>query len=175
MQLVKKFPTFHGTRRFITALTSVRHKLSSGFLFFNYHNDARSNKHQIHSLIILRFVKVEVVMVIINVVMDVISCNPVVVEWTFRRKMLFPISGYVGGEGCRVHTKATHQTSTGSNTNYMHLRDDIMFGRYRQQPDCLDMYITYLLTYLLSPWGIVLLEKLTSFQLVKKFSAFYGT
>ena len=25
MQLVKKFPTFHGTRRFITALTSVRH------------------------------------------------------------------------------------------------------------------------------------------------------
>ena len=24
-QLVKKFPTFHGTRRFITALTSVRH------------------------------------------------------------------------------------------------------------------------------------------------------
>ena len=25
LQLVKKFPTFHGTRRFITALTSVRH------------------------------------------------------------------------------------------------------------------------------------------------------
>ena len=25
MQLVKKFPTFHGTRRFITALTNVRH------------------------------------------------------------------------------------------------------------------------------------------------------
>ena len=25
MQLVKKFPSFHGTRRFITALTSVRH------------------------------------------------------------------------------------------------------------------------------------------------------
>ena len=25
MQLVKKFPAFHGTRRFITALTSVRH------------------------------------------------------------------------------------------------------------------------------------------------------
>ena len=24
-QLVKKFPAFHGTRRFITALTSVRH------------------------------------------------------------------------------------------------------------------------------------------------------
>jgi len=24
-QLVKKFPTFYGTRRFITALTSVRH------------------------------------------------------------------------------------------------------------------------------------------------------
>jgi len=25
LQLVKKFPSFHGTRRFITALTSVRH------------------------------------------------------------------------------------------------------------------------------------------------------
>jgi len=25
LQLVKKFPTFHGTRRFITALTSARH------------------------------------------------------------------------------------------------------------------------------------------------------
>ena len=25
LRLVKKFPTFHGTRRFITALTSVRH------------------------------------------------------------------------------------------------------------------------------------------------------
>jgi hypothetical protein len=26
LQLVKKFPAFHGTRRFITALTSVRHQ-----------------------------------------------------------------------------------------------------------------------------------------------------
>ena len=26
LQLVKKFPAFHGTRRFITALTSVRHR-----------------------------------------------------------------------------------------------------------------------------------------------------
>jgi len=25
LQLVKKFPAFHGTRRFITALTNVRH------------------------------------------------------------------------------------------------------------------------------------------------------
>ena len=29
LQLVKKFPAFHGTRRFITALTSVRHLLLS--------------------------------------------------------------------------------------------------------------------------------------------------
>jgi len=35
--------------------------------------------------------------------------------------------------------------------------------------------ITYLLTYSLTPWSRVLLEKLTVFQLVKKFSAFYGT
>ena len=29
LQLVKKFPAFHGTRRFITALTSVRHQCLS--------------------------------------------------------------------------------------------------------------------------------------------------
>jgi len=31
------------------------------------------------------------------------------------------------------------------------------------------------LTYLLTPWSTVLLEKLTGFQLVKKFPTFYGT
>ena len=35
--------------------------------------------------------------------------------------------------------------------------------------------LTYLLTYLLTALSRVLLEKLTGFQLVKKFSAFYGT
>ena len=34
---------------------------------------------------------------------------------------------------------------------------------------------TYLLTYLLTPCSTVLLEKLTVFQLVKKFPALYGT
>jgi len=33
----------------------------------------------------------------------------------------------------------------------------------------------YLLTYLLTPYSTVLLEKLTGLQLVKKFPAFYGT
>ena len=35
--------------------------------------------------------------------------------------------------------------------------------------------VIYLLTYLLTPWCRVLLEKLTGLQLVKKFSAFHGT
>jgi hypothetical protein len=35
--------------------------------------------------------------------------------------------------------------------------------------------LIYLLTYLLTPWSRVLLEKLTGSQLVKKFPAFYGT
>ena len=35
--------------------------------------------------------------------------------------------------------------------------------------------LTYLLTYLVTPWCRVLLEKLTGLQLVKKFPAFYGT
>jgi len=35
--------------------------------------------------------------------------------------------------------------------------------------------LTYLLTYLLTPWSRVLLERLTGFQLLKNFPAFYGT
>ena len=35
-------------------------------------------------------------------------------------------------------------------------------------------YLLYLLTYLLIPWSTVLHEKLTSFQVAKKFPAFYG-
>jgi len=35
--------------------------------------------------------------------------------------------------------------------------------------------LTYLLTFLLTPWSRVLLEKLIGLQLVKKFPAFYGT
>ena len=35
--------------------------------------------------------------------------------------------------------------------------------------------LTYVLTYLLTPWSRVLLEKLTGFQLVKKFPIFYWT
>jgi len=33
--------------------------------------------------------------------------------------------------------------------------------------------LTYLLTYVLTPWSRVLLEKLTGLQLVKKFPTFY--
>jgi len=36
-------------------------------------------------------------------------------------------------------------------------------------------YISYLFTCFLTPWSRVLLEKLIGFQLVKKFSEFYGT
>ena len=39
----------------------------------------------------------------------------------------------------------------------------------------LPQLLHYLLTYFLTPWSGVLLEKLTGLQLVKKFPAFYGT
>ena len=39
----------------------------------------------------------------------------------------------------------------------------------------LSIITNYLLTYLLTPWSRVLLEKLASLYLVKKFPAFYGT
>jgi len=37
------------------------------------------------------------------------------------------------------------------------------------------LLLTYLLTYLHTPWSEVRLQKLTGFQLVKKFPEFYGT
>jgi hypothetical protein len=40
---------------------------------------------------------------------------------------------------------------------------------------CTYLLITYVRTYLLTPWSRVLLEKLTGSQLVEKFPAFYGT
>ena len=46
---------------------------------------------------------------------------------------------------------------------------------HRQTGWLLTYLFTYLLTYLLTPWSTVLFEKLTGFQLVKKFPAFYGT
>jgi len=39
----------------------------------------------------------------------------------------------------------------------------------------IETVIVIVLTYLFTPWSRVLLEKLTSSQLVKKFSTFYGT
>ena len=39
----------------------------------------------------------------------------------------------------------------------------------------LNNLLTYLLTYLLTPWCLVPLEQLTGLQLVKKFPAFHGT
>jgi len=45
LQLVKKFPAFHGTRRFITALTSKEAiKLRK---FFNMENDTDRQKHKL--------------------------------------------------------------------------------------------------------------------------------
>ena len=44
LQLVKKFPAFHGTRRFITALTSVRH------LFLSWASSIRGHTPTSHFL-----------------------------------------------------------------------------------------------------------------------------
>jgi hypothetical protein len=41
-------------------------------------------------------------------------------------------------------------------------------------PDTLLMTIVNLITYVLTPWSRVILEKLTGFHLVKKFPEFYG-
>jgi len=46
---------------------------------------------------------------------------------------------------------------------------------YTDSPIYLLTHFTYLLTYLLTPWSSVRLEKLTGSQPVKKFPPFYGT
>ena len=48
-------------------------------------------------------------------------------------------------------------------------------GKLFREKIVIFMLNTYLLTYLLTPWSRVLLEKLASLQLVKKLPAFYGT
>jgi len=55
---------------------------------------------------------------------------------------------------------------------------DMVKKRLVSCPGTVNNYIdllTYLLTYVLTPWSRVLLEKLTGLHLVKKFPAFYGT
>jgi len=46
---------------------------------------------------------------------------------------------------------------------------------YKRITWIVQVMLVYILTYLLTPWSKVLLEKLSSSQLVKKFLAFYGT
>ena len=49
---------------------------------------------------------------------------------------------------------------------------NFIWGRVRSWSYCFTMHINF---YLLTPWSRVLLEKLTGFQLFKKFPAFCGT
>ena len=59
---------------------------------------------------------------------------------------------------------------------YVHATGYLMKSWYLYRGyDITVVVVTYLLTYLLTPWCRVLLEKLTGFQLVKKFPAFHGT
>jgi len=50
------------------------------------------------------------------------------------------------------------------------IMDVLSLNYYRKHPGL--YLLTYLLTHLLTPWGTVLLGKLSSFQLVKEFLAF---
>jgi hypothetical protein len=61
--------------------------------------------------------------------------------------------------------KEAHNACTSANALYI--------WTYQQQLNAFQQILCY--SYLLTPWSRVLLEKLTGFQLVKKFLAFYGT
>ena len=64
-----------------------------------------------------------------------------------------------------VHYKGSYNFST----KYVHFKANLSCRIWK----C--YLFTYLLTYLLTPWCRVLLQKLTGLQLVKKFPAFHGT
>ena len=46
---------------------------------------------------------------------------------------------------------------------------------YGQENNTMFCLAIHIITYVFSPWSTVLFEKLTSSQIAKKFSAFYGT
>ena len=66
-------------------------------------------------------------------------------------------------------SSSSHRCRLEPRTNFFRLRNRQKIVRIRFEN------IRYLLTYSLTRWSRVLLEKLTGFQLVKKFPAFYGT
>jgi len=73
LQLVKKFPAFHGTRRFITALTSVRH-LSQWKEHFDK-NITKLPAHGLHvSLVYEGFVLPEICIKRVTVVSSFVVC-----------------------------------------------------------------------------------------------------
>jgi hypothetical protein len=66
-----------------------------------------------------------------------------------------------------LHVINTHATAMSGPSSHTHLRNYRISTKSGAQ-----FYNKY---YLLTPWSRVLLEKLTGFQLLKKFLAFYGT
>ena len=67
---------------------------------------------------------------------------------------------------------------------FLEMGEHSLADRWKHQPQrlgaCLTILfpnadLTFLLTYLLTPWSRVLVAKLTVFHLVKKFPTFYGT
>ena len=64
------------------------------------------------------------------------------------------------------------QNNYGQKTIYSLLHNSAHKALFRE---ILTYLLIYLSTYLLTRWNRVLLEKLTDFQPIKKFSAFYGT
>jgi len=71
--------------------------------------------------------------------------------------------------------KMAYQVVNSSNQDQRDIEVTLLLDFKNNTANPYRLMLTYLLTYLLTPWRRVLLEKLTSFHLVKKFPAFYGT
>jgi hypothetical protein len=77
--------------------------------------------------------------------------------------------------GKRLLHLPVNELRTSSPQSVHYSDQNILFNTWARLHRISAYLLTYLLTSLLTLWSKVLLEKLTGFQLVKKFSSFYGT
>jgi hypothetical protein len=77
---------------------------------------------------------------------------------------------------CLEKLKGCHTPETNSSSwKYSSCYALIKYALNQIWSDSVEILLPAIVTYLLTPWCRVLLEKLTCLQLVKKFPAFYGT
>jgi len=165
LQLVKKFPTFHGTPRFFTALTSVRHlSLSWANPIQSIHPHPRSWR----SILILS------THLLLGLPSGLLpsgfTTHTLYTHLSSPVRAICPAHLILLDFITRTILGEEYNLFSSSLCNLLHSPVTSSLLRY------IPVYLlTYILTYLLAPSCRVLLKKLIGLQLVKKFPALHGT